>query len=70
MLLFALMEQAAAVQGLRVVRIERDRVIEFGARLFGFSGPCQRLTPPRGGLRVVHFGFSRSRFRNCLLFRR
>ena len=70
MLLFALMEQAAAVQGLRVVRIERDRVIEFGARLFGFSGPYQRLTALRGGLRVAHLGFSRSRLGNCLLVRR
>ncbi len=70
MLLLALTKQAAAVQGLRVVRIERDRLIELGARLFGFSGPCQRLTAPGGGLGVAPFGFSRSRFGSCLLFRR
>jgi hypothetical protein len=45
MLFFALIEQAAVVQGLRVVRIESDRLVELCERLLGFSGSCQRASP-------------------------
>ena len=70
MVAFALMKHAAVVEGLGVVRVERDRMIELGERLFGFSGPCQRLAARRGGLRFAHLGSARSRLSSRLLVRR
>jgi len=63
MLLFSLIEQAAIVQGLGVMGIERDRLVELGERLFGLSGSRQRLTSRGVGLGVARacLGWSRPR---------
>ena len=42
-LLLTLIDQAAAVEGLRVVGIERDRAIEFRERFFGLAGFGENL---------------------------
>ena len=51
-LLFALIEQAAAIQGLCIVGIESDGLLELRTRLLGFSGSRQRLAARRVGLRA------------------
>src|ERR1700730_12730979 len=56
MLLVALIKQAAVVQRVGVVRIERDRVIELGKRLVGFSGSYQRLAAQIVDLCIGYFG--------------
>jgi hypothetical protein len=42
-LLLALIDQSAAIKGLHVVRIERDRAIEFRECFLGLAGPGENL---------------------------
>ena len=58
MLPFALIEQAAVVQRLGMMRIDGDRLVEFGQCLFDFSGFRQRL-----GARGVTMGVARAGLR-------
>jgi hypothetical protein len=64
MLFFALVEQAAIVQRVGVVRTDLDRMIELGQCLLGFSGSHQGLGAHIVGLRIGDVGAGGSGLRS------